>query len=74
MTVYLEMNSLRILECLNHLDVFKPGACGLWLHAPGFLKSFLFVRQHVCVSLCVYVSAPKGIITSGVIWYDIGRV
>ena len=45
----------------------KPGARNLWLHAPGFLKSFLFARRYlsVCVSICV--SAPEGINNH---WHD----
>ena len=38
-------------------------------HAPSFLKLLWFVRQHVCVCLPL-----RALITSGVIWHDIGRV
>ena len=44
----------------------KPGARG---RRPGFLKSF---RPRMLVYVCV--SAPRPLITSGVIWCDIGRV
>ena len=47
---------------------FKPGVHGLWQRMPGFLKSFLFVRQYVCVS------ALRALITSGVILCDVGHV
>ena len=40
---------------------FTPGARGQRPHAPGFLKSFLFVYQFLWVCLCVSVSTLKGI-------------
>ena len=42
---------------------------------PGFLKLLWFVHQYVCICVCVSVCSPRGaLITSGVIWCDIGRV
>ena len=56
-------------------NVFKPGAHGLRPRAPGFLKLFWFARWYVCVCVCVSVCLPlRPLITSGVIWCDIGRV
>ena len=49
---------------LNHAHV-GTGQC-----APGFLKLLWFARQYVCVC----VSTPKPLITSGVIWCDIDHV
>ena len=49
----------------------------MWWHAPGFLKSFLFMHQYVYVCMCACVSVclpPRPLITSGVIWRDIGHV
>ena len=47
------------------LKLFKAGAHGLWLCASGFLKSFLFARQYMCVCVCVSVFLPlRPLITS----------
>ena len=35
------------------------------------LKLLWFVHQYVCVSVCLF---PRALITSGVIWCDIGHV
>ena len=52
-------------------SIFKPGARG----ALGFLKLLWFARRYVCVCVCVSVCPPpRPLITSGVIWCDIGRV
>ena len=51
--------------------IFKPGARGQRPHASGFLKLLWFAHQYVCVSVCPPLRA---LITSGVIWCDIGRV
>ena len=53
------------------LEIIKPGACGLW-----FLEIAL-VCASVCVCVCVCLSVfppPRPLITSDVIWCDIGRV
>ena len=49
--------------------LFKPGTRSLQPHVPDFLKFLWFARQYVCVCL-----PPRALITSGVIWHDIGRV
>ena len=54
---------------------YKPGVRGLWPRVPGFLKSFVFMHWYVCVCVCVSVYPPLRIlITSGVIWCDMGRL
>ena len=58
-------------------NTFLNQACTHRLHAPGFLKSFLFAHQYVCVcvSVCPSVCPPPWpLITSDMIWCDIGRV
>ena len=59
---------------LNDLfqDFIKAGAHGRRPRVPGFLKLLWFVCRYACV--CVRVSAPRALITSGMIWYDIGHV
>ena len=52
--------------------LFKPGMRDLWPCVPGLLKLLWFMHRYVCVSVCV--SALKALITSGVIWFDIGHV
>ena len=42
---------------------------GLWLVRTLFLK-IISVRMSVCVCLCVCVSAPRLLITRGVMWHD----
>ena len=57
--------------------IFKPGAHGLWPHAPGFLKLLWSVCRYACVCVCVCVSVclpPRPLITNGVIWCDIDSV
>ena len=61
--------------------LFKPGVLGQRPRAPGFLKLLWFarwyacVRECACVCVCVSVCPPlRPLITSGVIWCDIGRV
>ena len=55
------------------LTIFKPGACGFQPLAPGFLKLLWSAYQYarVCVFVC---PPPRTLITSGVIWCDIGHV
>ena len=60
-------------------DIFKPGACGLWPRALGFLKLLWFARRYVCVyvcecvcvCVCVCVSAPEAINNQwrDMVWY-----
>ena len=50
--------------------LFKPGARSRRPRAPGFLKLLWFARRYVCVCVC---PPPRPLITSGVIWCDIGR-
>ena len=58
-----------IAKCIGKFgrERVKPGAHGLRLHAPGFLKSFLFACQYVCLCVC----PPQGINNQ---WCDIGCV
>ena len=58
---------------LNYNFIFKLGMCSRKPHAPGFLKLLWFVRRYACVCASVR-PPPKALITSGVIWCDIGRV
>ena len=58
---------------LKQKIIFKPGARGRRPLAPGFLKLLWFARRYVCVCVCV-CPPPRPLITSGVIWCDIGRV
>ena len=65
------------LEILLFLPFIKPGARGRRPRA-WFLEIVL-VRASVCVCMCVCVCLsvcppPRPLITSGVIWCDIGRV
>ena len=55
-------------ECIaiHNNYIFKPGTC-IRPRTPGFLK--LHVGMCVCVS-----SPPRALITTGVIWCDIGHV
>ena len=48
------VRSVLVWGCLTAF--FKPGACSLWLCAPGFLKLLWFARRYVCVSVC----PPRG--------------
>ena len=41
------------------------------LCVPSFLQLLWFMHWYVCVSVC---PPPRALITSGVIWCDIGRV
>ena len=60
--------SIRVCTYIALHIVLKPGAC-----APGSWNCFgSHVGMCVCVSVCV--SAPRALITSGVIWCDIGRL
>ena len=43
-----------------------------WPCVPGFLKSLLFTHWYVYLSVCL--SAPRALITSALIWCDIGHV
>ena len=52
--------------------IFKPGTCSLQPCMSGFLKLLWFAHWYVCVSVCV--SALRTLITSGMIWCDIGYV
>ena len=56
---------------ITNITTFKPGVRGQRLCAPGFLKLLWSTCQYACV--CVCVSAPRALITSGVIWCDIDR-
>ena len=48
----------------------QPSAEHAW-----FLEIILFTLRYVCVCVCVPVClSPRPLITSGVIWYDIGHV
>ena len=49
--------------------VFKPGARPL--AARAWFLEIVLVRTSVCVCVC---PPPRALITSGMIWYDIGRV
>ena len=51
--------------------IIKPGARGRRPRAPGFLKLLWFARRYVCMFVC---PPPRPLITSCVIWCDIGRV
>ena len=54
-------------------SVFKPGANGLRPRTPGFLKLLWFTCRYVYVY--VSVCPPlRTLITSGMIWCDIGHV
>ena len=68
---FVEKGHEEILQPLNPVvfDIFKPGACWLRPHAPGFLKLLWFTYRYVCV--CVCVSALKGINNK---WCDIDYV
>ena len=57
------------IQCSSMMAVFKPGARGLRLRKPGFLKLLWFARRYVC--MC---PPPRPLITSSVIWYDIDCV
>ena len=57
-------------RCVFFIDVYKPSARGQRPRMPGFLKLLWFA----CWCVCVCVSAPRPLITSGVIWCDIGCV
>ena len=59
-----------MMETTND-QIFKPGMRGLRLRTPGFLKLLWFTHWYVCVSVCL---PPRPLITSGVIWCDIGHV
>ena len=50
-------------------QLVKPGVHGLWPRMPGFLNCF-----GLRVGMCVYVSAPRALVTSDVIWCDIDCV
>ena len=39
--------------CESIHQLFKPGACGLWPSAPGFLKLLWSACQYACVCTCV---------------------
>ena len=57
------------IKCVYEL--IKRGTRSLWLCVPDFLKLLWFVRWYAYVSVC---PPPRALITSGVIWCDIGRV
>ena len=62
---------MNYLTVISSKKIFKPGTRGQRPHAPGFLKLLWFARRYACVSVC----PPQGpLITSGVIWCDIGHV
>ena len=59
--------------------VFKPGTCSRRPRVPGFSKLLWFelryARTCMCVCVCLSVCPPpRPLITSGMIWCDIGRV
>ena len=62
-----------ICYCMHLNSIFKPDTCGWRLQprVPGFLKSFLFACQYVCLSVYPH---PRALIISGLIWCDIGHV
>ena len=58
----------KLLHVFCHIP-FKPGM------SPLAACTWFFEITLVCMSVCVSVClAPRTLITSGVIWYDIGRV
>ena len=61
---------IRILQ-YKLLNLFKPGARGQKMCVPGFSKLLWFVHWYVCVSVC---PPARALITSGMIWCDIGCV
>ena len=63
-------------ETFNLFDHhFKSGTRGQRLLAPGFLKLLWSACRYACVHVCVSVCPPpRPLITSGVIWCDIGCV
>ena len=65
---------LSTVQPLFYMSIFiKPGMRGLWPRMPGFLKLLWFVRRYACV--CLSVCPPsRPLITSDVIWCDIGHV
>ena len=69
-------DSLYTLDTTSYIiyNIFKPGAC--WPHAdvPSFLELLLSANVHMCVCVCMCfacVSAPRLLITSGMMWCDI---
>ena len=52
---------------------FKPSAYGRGLGVPAFLKLLWFAHWYACVCLSV-CPPPRALITSGVIWCNIGHV
>ena len=58
------------------LKILINQARGLRSHVPGSLKLLWFAHLCVCVyvCLCLCVCPLRALITSGVIWCDIGRV
>ena len=53
---------------------FKPGARHLAPRAWFLEIALVHALVCVCMCPCVCVSAPRTLITNGVIWSDIGRV
>ena len=51
--------------------ISKPGTHGQRSRAPGFLKLLWFACRYACVSMCL---PPRALITSGMIWCDVGFV
>ena len=66
---------LKKKQLFLYVYIFKPGLLGWRPRAPGFLKLLWFTRQYACVSVFLSVCLPqRALITSGVIWCDIGCV
>ena len=56
-------------------SIVKPDTRGLRPRVPGFLKLLWLTRRYVCTCVCLSVCPPpRALITSGVIWSDIGLV
>ena len=69
-----QYNSINNIVIVTYSYVIiKPGARGLRPRAPGFLKLLWSAYRYACVCVCV-CPPPRSLITSGVIWCDIGRV
>ena len=54
--------------------LFKPGMHDQRPCMSGFLKLLWFACWYVCLCMCACVSTPRALITSGVVWCDIGCV
>ena len=64
----------NIVSCAATFNKFINQAHAGLQATPAWFLEIAFNHALVCVCVCVCVSAPRALMTSGVIWYNIDHV